>query len=172
MVCLRVLPFSVLPSFLPGVSWDWVISCFLKFNMVLGTHVLLTVTEPDFLEKIYLPQKWAKSGFFEFIGKMSNYFFLNLVYDESLCYLLYSCINPIFGNQIIWESFDLGQWNCKVFKSTLSRIEWWKSLIFSMLIQVYENLKLIEKYWYECSQKWMWIFWSQDSKIGCISRWN
>ena len=104
-VSFRSLSFR--PSF-QEFSWDWVISCFLKFNMVLGTHVVLTVTEPDFLEKIYLPQK-CLNRVFEFIEKMSNYFFLNLGYDESLCYLLYSCINPIFGNQIIWESFDLGQ---------------------------------------------------------------
>ena len=55
---LAAHPF-VLLSFFPSVrkfSWDWLISFFLKLSMVLGVHVLCMV-EPDFLKKIFLPQK-------------------------------------------------------------------------------------------------------------------
>ena len=57
--------------------------------------------QPDFLKK------WAKNGlktgFFEFIGKCSHYFFQNLFYNESLYYLLYSCTNLIFGKNLVRE---------------------------------------------------------------------
>ena len=55
--------------------------------MALGAYVVLYMTEPDFLEIIFLPPKWPSLGFFEYLGKVS-YFFLNLVSNESL----YSCI--------------------------------------------------------------------------------
>ena len=41
-----------------------------------------------------------------------------------------------------------------------------------MLIQIHANQTLIEKYWGESGQKWVWPLSSQDSKIGCISRRN
>ena len=59
--------------------------------MVLETQMKLCVPEPDFPGKFFLPQKlgkwarnWPKPEFFEFIGKLSHYFFLNLVYKEIL----------------------------------------------------------------------------------------
>ena len=52
--------------------------------------------------------KWAKNGpkigFFEFIEKLSHWFFLNLVFKESLYYLPYSCTNPILE---IWAKMCL-----------------------------------------------------------------
>ena len=57
---LTVCPF-VLPSFFPSLrkfSLDWLISFFLKLSMVLVVHVLC-VAEPDFLKKIFLPEKWV-----------------------------------------------------------------------------------------------------------------
>ena len=41
-----------------------------------------------------------------------------------------------------------------------------------MLMQIQENEKLIEKHWGELGQKRVWPTWSQDSKIGFISRRN
>ena len=44
--------------------------------------------------------------FFEFIEKCKNVvilFFLNLFYKESLYYLLCSCTNPIFGENVAPE---------------------------------------------------------------------
>ena len=62
--------------------------------MVLGAHVVLCMTEPDFLKKMFYPQNGENRpspGFFECIGKSSYffsvlYFFINLVYNESLYY--------------------------------------------------------------------------------------
>ena len=49
-------------------------------------------------------QKWVKKiGFFKFIGRFSHEFFMNLVDNESLYYLLYSCANPIFGKNLVPE---------------------------------------------------------------------
>ena len=44
---IRVRP-SVFPPFRPDVFWGLVHQFFLKLSMVLGTHVLLCVTGPDF----------------------------------------------------------------------------------------------------------------------------
>ena len=51
--------------------------------------------------------KWVKNGpkigFFGFIGKFSDYFFLILVCKESSYYLLYSCTSPILGKNLVPE---------------------------------------------------------------------
>ena len=52
-------------SFNPSIwkfSKDWLISFFLKLSMMLGAHVLLSVTEPDFLKKNMFAQKIGKMG--------------------------------------------------------------------------------------------------------------
>ena len=73
-------------------SWNWLIS--MLWNSARGPLVLC-MTEPYFVTKIFLPQKWRKWAknrfFFEFIGKLSFKFFVNLVYNKSFYYLLYSC---------------------------------------------------------------------------------
>ena len=61
-VARRVLWIRICPSFCPSVrkfSWDWLISFFLKLSMVLGTYVLLCVTEPHSLDP---PPHFLKSG--------------------------------------------------------------------------------------------------------------
>ena len=72
------------PSFRPSleVFLGLTHQFFLKLSMVLGAHVLLCVTGPDFFKKIFLSQKWRKwaknepkTGFFEFTGKFSHHFF-------------------------------------------------------------------------------------------------
>ena len=63
---------------------------------------------PRFFEKtLFSPKigkmnrKWAKNwSFFNLMDLVINYF-LNMVYNESLCYLLYSCTNPIFGKNLV-----------------------------------------------------------------------
>ena len=75
-------------------SWNWLFSFFGGLEMVLGTHVVLCMTEPDFLKKIFYLQNGENRpspGFFECIGKFrffSQFFicFINLVYNESLYY--------------------------------------------------------------------------------------
>ena len=62
--------------------------------MMLGAYVVLRITEADFLKIMFcLPnsKNWPSLGFFECIGKFSFffsvlYFFINLVYNESLYY--------------------------------------------------------------------------------------
>ena len=61
VVARRVLWIRVCSSFHPSnfvrkFSRDWPISFFLKLSMVLGPHVFLCVTEPDFLKKIFFPK--------------------------------------------------------------------------------------------------------------------
>ena len=69
--------------------------------MVLKACVVLCVTEPDFFwEKkkgSKIGENEPKIGFFEFIGNFSFCFFLNLVYNETLYYLLYSYTNLMLG---------------------------------------------------------------------------
>ena len=51
------------------------------FNMVLGAHVVLYMTEPDFFKKMFYPQNGENRpslGFFECIGKFR--FFLNSLF--------------------------------------------------------------------------------------------
>ena len=62
--------------------------------MVLGAHVVLRMTEPDFLKKMFYPRNGDNRpgpGFFECIGKFRFFsqffiFFISLVYNENLQY--------------------------------------------------------------------------------------
>ena len=51
---------------------------------------------------------YMTAGFFEkkkkcFIGKFGHQLFLNFVSNENLCYLLYSCPDPIFEENLVLE---------------------------------------------------------------------
>ena len=59
-----------------------------------------------FENNLFAPKMDQKLGFFEFIGKLSCYIFLNLVYNESLFYFLWSFINHIFGENLVPEIWD------------------------------------------------------------------
>ena len=79
-------------------SWTWLFTFFLELNMVLEAHVVLCMTEPDFLKIMFRHQNGENRpspGFFEGIGKFSFFsqFFTFLsmkvimkVYNESLYY--------------------------------------------------------------------------------------
>ena len=54
-----------------------------------------------FFENNILLPKYQSLGFFELIGKFRYYFFLNLVYNESLYQLLYARTNLIFGDILV-----------------------------------------------------------------------
>ena len=93
-----------------------------------------------FFEK--MGQRWAKIGFFGFIGKFSHFFFLNLVYKESSYCLLYSCTNPILGKNLFPEIWPKYSWLIKLQDFAIdyiSRTQRWKSLIFCMLILINGN---------------------------------
>ena len=70
---------------------------------MLECHVKLCVTEQDFSEKNFLPKNWengpkmGQKQVLQFIRKFGHYILLNLIYNENLYYLLFSCTNPIFG---------------------------------------------------------------------------
>ena len=79
-----------------------------------------------FFEKKNLTPKWGKwskfcpdNGFLNFLENLVIFFFLNLVYNESLFYLLQNV---------------LGKSDRKI-----STTNWCKSLIFCMLIQTHRN---------------------------------
>ena len=74
-------------------SWNWIFSFFRELNMVLGTHVVLCMTEPDFFKKMFYPQNWENRpspGFFEWIQKfiffLSSLFFISVIDNDSLYY--------------------------------------------------------------------------------------
>ena len=50
------------PSFCLEVLLELALSFFLEISMVTGAHVVLCMTEADFLKIIVLPQKWGKIG--------------------------------------------------------------------------------------------------------------
>ena len=61
--------------------WNSLFSFFRELKMVLGTHVMLCMAEPDILEKMFYPQNVENRpspGFFECVGKFS--FFLSSLF--------------------------------------------------------------------------------------------
>ena len=73
--------------------WNSLFSFFRELKMVLGTHVMLCMAEPDVLEKMFYSQNVENRpnpGFFECVGKLSFFFlvlnfFISVVYNESYC---------------------------------------------------------------------------------------
>ena len=128
---------SVRPS-VQKFSWNWLFSFFRELKMVLGTHVVLCMTEPDFLKKMFYPQNGENRpspGFFECIGKFSFfsvlYFFISLVYNESLYYCNCCMLEQIsyswkfwflkYGSKCSWpirlQDFSI---NCRTLKLAVS----------------------------------------------------
>ena len=135
--------------------------------MVLGTCLVLYMMEPHFLKIIFFPQKWgkwAKPRFPEWIGKFS-YFFLHLVYNESLYSLLYALTNLIFGKILvpgIWAKMLLTNQIVGFLNQLYLYKKMTKSLISCIMIQIHWN----------CGHKWVCSFWPQDSQTGSISQRN
>ena len=77
-------------------------------------------------------------------------FFLNLIYNESLYYLVYSCMNLIFGKNLVPEIRS--KYYPPIRLQDSYRTKRLKSLIFSMLTHIHGNQKLIKKYWAGKSQ--------------------
>ena len=94
---------QVLASACPSVFLELYHYFFLNFGVVLETHLKLSVTEPDFPENFFCPQKWAKKQ--GFLNLLSNFviIFFNLFYNEHLYYLLCSSTNPIFDKIFVPE---------------------------------------------------------------------
>ena len=84
-------------------------------------------------------------------------------------YLLCSSTNPIFGKNLVPE-IQAKMHSANQIVGFLNRQN---KLIFYMLIQIHKNRKQKSFGW--AWSKMVWPFWSQDSKIDCISkmsRWN
>ena len=85
---------KVCPSFCSEVFLELALQFFLEPHMVLGAHVVLCMTKPNFLKKMFYPQNGENRpspGFFECIEKfrfffLVLYFFISVVYNESLYY--------------------------------------------------------------------------------------
>ena len=128
--------------------------------MVLRGQCGVVRGRTGFFENNIFATKWIKIEFSYFIGKLSHFFFffLNLVYNESLFYLLYSCANPVFGGKS--GSWDMGQnargqLDCRILKPTIS-------------------LKLFDENWNILGEDvvkngCVATLGSHVSKIGCIS---
>ena len=76
-------------------------SFFVTFRTVLETYMKLCVAEPGFFRKTLCPQNGPKVGLF--IEKFGNYFFLNLVFNESSYYLPCSCTKTTSEENMIFE---------------------------------------------------------------------
>ena len=72
---------SVCPS-VQKFSWNWLFSFFRELNMVLGALLVLCMKEPDFLKKMFFECIYRKVQVFFLV----LYFFISVVYNESLYY--------------------------------------------------------------------------------------
>ena len=107
--------------------------CFLRiwsfgfFEFCHGAKILikLCVTELDFLEKHFLPQKLGNGPkiFFLILKKIWSLISLKLFYNENLFYFLSSFTYPIFEKKSCTWDIDqnaLSQADSRIFKSTIS----------------------------------------------------
>ena len=86
---------KVCPSFCSEVFLELTLQFFLELNMVLGAHVVLRMTEPDFLKIMFFPQNGENKptpGFFECIGE----FFFSV-----LCFLSIWSIMKVYITVIV-----------------------------------------------------------------------
>ena len=59
-VARKVLWIRSVRPFVRKISWNWLFNFFLELNMVWGPHVVLCMTELDFLKITFLPPKSGK----------------------------------------------------------------------------------------------------------------
>ena len=68
------LTYSLIGLLAMARSWNWLFIFFRELNMMLGAQVVLCITEPDFLKKMFYSQNGENRpspGFFECIEKFS-----------------------------------------------------------------------------------------------------
>ena len=76
--------------------------CFLNFWHGFRNLYKFVHDSQVFCKELFRPINWPNIGFFEFIENF-GYFVLNFLYNESVYWLLYSCINPIFVKSLVSE---------------------------------------------------------------------
>ena len=111
------------PFFCSEVLLELALYFFLELNMVLRAHVVLCMTEPNFLKIMFCPQNGENRPslrFFECIGKFSFFsqffsFFLNLEWNEimkvyfAIMKVYITVIAVCLNNLHSWENF--GSWD-------------------------------------------------------------
>ena len=99
---------KVCPYFYSEVFLELALQFFLELNMVLGAHMVLCMTEPEFLKILFCPQNGENRpspGFFECIGKFS--FFSQFFIFLSVWSIMKVCITVILvclNKFHIWEN--------------------------------------------------------------------
>ena len=99
------LTYSLIGLLAMARSWNWLFIFFRELNMVLGAHVVLCITEPDVLKKMFYSQNGENRpspGFFECI---ENFSFLS-VWPIRKVYItvIPVCLkNFIFGKILVSE---------------------------------------------------------------------
>ena len=116
---------SVLPS-VWVFSWNWIISFFLNFGMVLETGMKLCVKESDIVEKLFLPQKIEKMvknrpkiGFLH----LKNNLVINFHWICSMMkiYIIFCVPGQIpYLGKIFFLRYRTKCSKCTIFKSTIS----------------------------------------------------
>ena len=135
---------SVRPS-VQAFSQNSIISFFHKSDMVLESHMKLFMAAGFSGKNFFCLQNWEngpKTGFFQYIGKFCDLFWLHLFYNENWYYLLCSCTNPIFKKIFIPEIWAKCSQPIRLQDFLInhrSRTSQWNSLIFCMLIQIHIN---------------------------------
>ena len=145
----------ILPSFHPEVFSE-LIQFFLKLSMVLEAHVVLCMTAGFLEKKNFCPKNGPKIDFLNLLENVINFFWIWSIKKVYIKCCILAQI-PYFGkiwflrygpkcslsNQI--AGFLYGQyknpaiWLAKSILESISRRNWWKSLIFCMLIQIHGN---------------------------------
>ena len=139
---------SVCPSVLPSGSFLGIGSLFFSETQhVLRAHVLLCMTEPDYLKKIFMPKKWGKFakngqkiGFSNLLENLViNFFWIwSIMKVYTVCCILAQI--PYLGKIWFLRYGPKCSWPIRLqdFKiNYISRRKWWKNLIFCMLIQIH-----------------------------------
>ena len=128
--------------------------------MVLEYHVKLCVTEPDFPGKFSLSPKlgkWAKNFFNLLENLVINFYW---IWSIMKIYII-CCVPaqiPYLGKFFVLEIWPKCSQPIRLqdfLINHISRINWWNSLIFCLLIQIYINYKLIKKCLDGPGQKWV-----------------
>ena len=122
---------------------------FRELNMMLGTHVVLYVTEPDFLKKMFYSQNGENRpspGLFEYIGKFSFFSqFFNFLPVWSIMKVVYYC-NSLMLEQVSY----LGKFWFLRYGSKCSRLQ-----VFSINCR---TLKLIVSHKKINEIKWFLVY--------------
>ena len=123
------LTYSLIGLLAMARSWNWLFIFFRELNMVLGAHVVLCITEPDVLKKMFYSQNGENRpspGFFECI---ENFSFLSVWPIRKV----YITVIPVCLNKFhIWENFGfwdmaqnaLRQSDCRIFESIARLANW------------------------------------------------